>query len=93
MLAALGMLAALAVVVAACKFKLGAVLYDFSFTNTSVSGAGAEAGAGAGAEAGAGAGAEFLFLALLNSSLISTWISLGAFVSIIYFLEIVSKYL
>ncbi len=83
--------------VVVCKFRLDTVLYDFSFTKTSgVSSAAAGAAAGVASVAAVGvaaAAAVFRSLALLYSSLISTWISLGAFVSIIYFLEIVSKYL
>ena len=82
--------------VVVCKFRLDTVLYDFSFTKTSgVSSAAAVAAVDVGAVATgvAAVAAVFRFLALLYSSLISTWISLGAFVSIIYFLEIVSKYL
>jgi hypothetical protein len=82
--------------VVVCKFRLDTVLYDFSFTKTSgvsSAAAGAAAGVASVAAVGVAAAAVFRSLALLYSSLISTWISLGAFVSIIYFLEIVSKYL
>ena len=78
--------------IALCKLRLEAVLYDFSFTNTFVSVAGGRSLAG-GCGGGGGGGLFRRSFALLYSFLISTWISLGAFVSIIYFLEIVSKYL
>ena len=81
--------------VVVCKFRLDTVLYDFSFTKTSGVSSAAAGVEAAGVEAAVAAAGVLLFrsLALLYSSLISTWISLGAFVSIIYFLEIVSKYL
>ena len=79
--------------IALCKLRLEAVLYDFSFTNTFVSVAGGRSLAGGCGGGGGGGGLFRRSFALLYSFLISTWISLGAFVSIIYFLEIVSKYL
>ncbi len=76
------------VVVFVCK--LYAVLYDFSLANTSLVLAVLAVLAVLVVLAVL---AVFRCFALLYSLRISTCISIGAFVSIIYFLEIVSKYL
>lgn len=75
-----------------CVFRLVALLYDFSFTKTVDSDSSISV-SGVVSRAVSVVVAVVAVTAFWYSLLISTWISLGALVSIMYFREIVSKYL